>query len=108
MSLLLEQLEEVTRIVDDKTTLKRLESLDVLSKQMSAEWVLSKLKRVIDTAIPDEGMVFTDDASVGIKAIEKVVGILGLNAPTKSINVNVRDNMDNVKRILQTIEYKEY
>lgn len=108
MSVLLEQLNDITRLVDDSTTIKRLDNLDLLSKQMSAEWVLSKLKRVIDTAIPDSGTVFTDDASVGIKAIEKVVGILGLNAPTKSISVNVRDNMDNVKRILETIEYKEY
>lgn len=57
---------------------------------------MSKLNRVVDATIPDSGMLDVDAITVGLKAIDIQAKIHGHYAPTKTANLNVNIDKDQI------------
>jgi phage terminase small subunit len=81
------------------------ERLDKLQKKLEIplEYLLGKLKHVVDSFIPDGSDLEKDKVSVGLSAIRELNQIQGNYAAEKRINVNV-DGDKHLERIKELTE----
>lgn len=79
--------------------------------QITFEWKMQKLKKCVDTTIPDEGYANPDDMSPGLKAIDIMNKMQGDYAPINvhqaSLNVNTEVDEARAKQLIDEFE-KDY
>jgi hypothetical protein len=66
-------------------------------------WKMSKLKRIIEAFIPEEGIIDMKEADVALRALDIINKLTGDYAPDKSVSISANANVDDDGELVESI-----